>query len=79
MRYKPKSIAALHVALGGLPDKMRVEVDPGIKPSPKTVGELRKLAAWPESLAITTPQERDSKSAVKVSKANIATRVSPKP
>jgi hypothetical protein len=79
MRYKPKSIAALHVALGGLPDKMRVEVDPGIKPSPKTVGELRKLAAWPESLAITTPQERDSDSAVKVSKANVATRVSPKP
>jgi hypothetical protein len=79
MRYKPKSIAALHVALGGLPDKMRVEVDPGIKPSPKTVGELRKLAAWPESLAITTPQERDSDSAVKVSKASVATRVSPKP
>jgi hypothetical protein len=78
MRYKPKSIAALHVAVGGLPDKMRVEVDPGIKPSPKTVGELRKLAAWPESLAITTPQERDSDSTVKVSKANVATRVSPK-
>ena len=79
MRYKPKSITALHVALGGLPDKMRVEVDPGIQPSPKTVGELRKLAAWPESLAITTPQDRDSESAVKVSKANVATRVSPKP
>ena len=27
MRYKLKGIAALHVALGGLPDKMRVEVD----------------------------------------------------
>jgi hypothetical protein len=38
VRYKPKSIAALHIALGGLPDKMRVEVDPGIQPSPKTVG-----------------------------------------
>jgi hypothetical protein len=79
MRYKPKSIAALHVALGGLPDKMRVEVDPGIQPSPKTVGELRKLSAWPESLAVTTPQNRDSESAVKVSKASAATRVSPKP
>jgi len=79
MRYKPKSTAALHIALGCLPDKMRVEVDPVIKPSPKTVGELRKLAAWPESLAITTPQDRDSESAVKVSKANVATRVSPKP
>jgi hypothetical protein len=79
MQFKPKSIAALHIALGGLPDKMRVEVDPVIKPSAKTVGELRKLAAWPESLAITTPQDRDSESAVKVSKANVTTRVSPKP
>jgi hypothetical protein len=79
MRYKPKNIAALHVALGGLPDKMRVEVDPGIQPSPKTVGELRKMMVWPENLAITTPQERDSENAVKVSKANVATRVSPKP
>src|SRR4029077_17086357 len=74
MRYKPKSIAALHIALGGLPDKMRVEVDPGIQPSPKTVGELRKMTAWPENLAITTPQGRDPNSAVKVSKANVATR-----
>ena len=30
MRYKAKSIAALQLALGSLPDKMRVEVDPGI-------------------------------------------------
>jgi hypothetical protein len=27
MRYKPKNIAALHIALGGLPDKMRIEAD----------------------------------------------------
>ena len=31
MRYKPKSIAALQLALGGLPDQMRVEVDPNIE------------------------------------------------
>jgi len=78
MRYKPKSTAALHIALGGLPDKMRVEVDPDIRMSAKTVGELRKVAAWPENLVITTPQERYPESAVKVNKANIATRVSPK-
>jgi hypothetical protein len=66
MRYKPKSIAALHVALGGLPEKMRVEVEADIGASPKTVGELRRMAAWPENLAITIPQERDSDSAVKV-------------
>jgi hypothetical protein len=78
MRYKPKSIAALHVVLGGLPDKMQVEVDPGIQPSPKTVGELRKMTAWPENLAVTIPEERDPNSAERVSKANVATRTAPK-
>jgi hypothetical protein len=51
MRYKPKSVAALHVALGGLPDKMHVEADPGLGVSAKTVGDLRKMMAWPENLA----------------------------
>jgi hypothetical protein len=78
MRYKPKSIAALHIALGGLPDKMRVEVEADIGVSPKTVGELRKMTAWPENLAITTPQQHDPGTAVKVSKASVATRFSPK-
>ena len=79
MRYKPKSIAALQLALGGLPDRMRVEIDSDIKISAKTVGELRKVSVWPENLAITTPQERYSESFVRVSKVNIATRTSPKP
>src|ERR1700730_14076330 len=35
MRYKPKNVAALHIALAGLPDKMRVEVDPDIGVSAK--------------------------------------------
>ncbi len=46
MRYKPKNIAALQVALGGLPDTMRVELEADIGASPKTVGELRRLAAY---------------------------------
>jgi hypothetical protein len=70
MRYKPKSIAALHIALGGLPNEMRVEVDPGIGMSARTVGKLRKVTVWPENLAIITPQERFPGSAVKVSKAS---------
>ena len=78
MRYKPKSIAALHIALGGLPVTMRVEVDPDIGVSAKTVGELRKVSAWPENLVIITPQEQHRESAVKVSKASVATRFSPK-
>jgi hypothetical protein len=78
MRYKPKSSAALQLALGGLPDQMPVEVDPDIKVSAKTVRELRAVT-WFENLVITTPQERHAESTVKVSKASVATRTSPKP
>lgn len=74
MRYKPKGISALHIALGGLPAKMRVEADPGIGVSATTVGELRKVTAWAENLVVSTPQERHPESAVKVSKASVATR-----
>ena len=42
MRYKAKSIAALQLALGSLPDKMRVEIEPDTGVSAKTVGELRE-------------------------------------
>ena len=79
MRYKPKNVAALHIALAGLPDKMRVEVDPDIGMSAKTVAELRNVTAWPENFVIATPQERYPENAVRVSKATHATRVSPKP
>jgi hypothetical protein len=43
MHYRPKSIDALHIALGGLPGHMQIEVEPGIAVSAKTVGELRKV------------------------------------
>ena len=79
MRYKPKSSAALHIALGGLPAQMPVKVDADIEVTAKTVGELRKVTVWPENLAISTPQDRHPASPVRVSKANVATRTSPKP
>ena len=47
MRYKPKSVSALHIALGGLPEKMRVEAEPGTPLMAETVGQLRKLDTWP--------------------------------
>ena len=78
MRYKPKNLSALHVALAGLPDKMRVEADPGIELSAKTVGELRNARDWPENCVVATPQQRDPGNAVRVSKASMATRTSPK-
>ncbi len=79
MRYKAKSAAALQLALGGLPAQMRVEMEPDIGVSAKTVGELRKVTIWPENLAITTPLEHDPQGTVKVNKASVAARTSPKP
>ena len=78
MRYRPKSTAALDVALGGLPAQMPVAVDSDIDVSAKTVGELRKLTDWPENLAITTPQDGNPDSAVRISKVDVAARTSPK-
>jgi hypothetical protein len=53
-------------------------VDPDVKVSAKTVGELREVTAWPENLAVTVPQEHEPRGVVRVSKANVATRTSPK-
>ena len=79
MRYKAKNVAALQVLLGGWPDRMQVEVDPDIEVSAKTVGELRKVTEWPQNLAITMPAEPRPDSTIRVSRATVATRVSPKP
>jgi len=79
MRHKPRSTAVLEIALGGLPKSMRVEVDPDVGVSAKTVGELRHATTWPENLAITTPHEHSPGSAVKVSRASAPGRATPKP
>ena len=78
MHYKPKSIGALQIALGGLPDRMRIEMEAGIAVSAKTVGELRKATSWPENLVITTPQEHYPEGVVKVTKASIVTHYPPR-
>jgi hypothetical protein len=79
MRYKPKSAAALQIALGGLPRNMRVEIDPDVGVSAKTVADLRKATEWSEHFAITVPQERYSESVVKISRASAPGRAVPKP
>jgi hypothetical protein len=79
MRYKPRSVAALQVALGGLPDSMQVEADQDVGVSAKTVGELLNVTTWPENLVVTTPQDADPGTSIKVSKASGPKRATPKP
>ena len=61
MHYKVKSIAALDIILDGLPSEMRVEVDPGIGVSARTVGQLRRLTDWPGNLAVITPRDPNAR------------------
>ena len=70
--------ACARIALSGLPAQMPVKADADIEVSAKTVGELRKLTAWPENLAITAPQDGYPERGVRVSKVSVATRTSPK-
>jgi hypothetical protein len=79
MHYKPKSVAALQIALGGLPERMRVEPEPDTHLSAKTVGQLRKLDTWPDNLVLTVPEQYQAAGCVKVGKANTKGRTSPKP
>src|SRR5262249_2586118 len=77
-RYKCKNVAALDIALGGLPAKMHVEADVSTGVSGKTVGEIRKGTTWSENFVITTPQERHPEKAVKISKAKRETTTATK-
>ena len=79
MRYKPKNVPALHLALAGLPDRMGITAEQSTGVSARTVSELRKATTtWPENLAITTPLDRHPESVVTVSKV-VAKRATPKP
>ena len=78
MRYRPKNIAALLLAVGGLPDQMKVNADPVTGVSAKTAGELRKATNWPENLSVTTPLDRHPTSTVMVGRVGTK-RSTPKP
>jgi hypothetical protein len=77
MRYKPKNVAALHLALGGLRDRMGVNAEQSTGVSARTVGD-RKATTWPVNLAVTTPLDRHPEGVVTVSKV-VAKRATPKP
>jgi len=79
MHFKAKSVAALHILLGGWPDRTRVEVDPGLGVSAKTVGELRKVSVWPENLAITTSPLHHPDDIIRVTRCSVSNRYAPKP
>ncbi|HZP76510.1 MAG TPA: hypothetical protein VFB45_10240 [Pseudolabrys sp.] len=78
MHYRPRGNAALHIALGGLPPKMPVDVDADVGVRAKTVADLRKVAAWPDNLVVSTPPGERGEGCVKVSRVHAASRTTPK-
>jgi hypothetical protein len=57
-RYRPVTIGMLRTCLGGCPDDMEVEVEPGVPLVAKTVADLRALNAWSPDWALIVPYER---------------------
>ena len=78
MLYRPKNIAALQIALGNLPGKMRVEIEANIPITAKSVDDLRHLQAWPENVALAIPAHVTADGVVRVENVHHASRTSPK-
>jgi hypothetical protein len=78
MLYRPKNIAALQIALGNLPGKMRVEIEANIPITAKSVDDLRHLQAWPENVALAIPAHVTVDGVVRVECVHHASRTSPK-
>ena len=55
MRYKAKSVAALQLALGSLPDEMQWRWTQRLMCRQRRSATLPKVEAWPANLAVITP------------------------
>ena len=63
MRYKPKSVPALRIALGGLPEKMRVEPEPGTHLSASFASWTHGRTTWSSAYRSSTMLQPALKSA----------------
>ena len=71
VRYSANTIEEMHKLLFGYRDNMRVEIEPGVAITAKTVAELRALSTWPEGLALNIHIDLDPRlSVVKVERAS---------
>jgi hypothetical protein len=78
MLYRPRNVAALQVALGRLPGRMRVEIEADVPIRADCVDDLRRLPAWPENLALAVPGLPTPDGVVRVENLHHASRTSPK-
>ena len=66
-RYRPRNMDELRTCLGSCPADMRVEIEPCVPISARSVTELRSLPSWPYGLFLIVNKEPDARfSVVKV-------------
>jgi len=71
VRYPANTIEEMQKLLLGYRDNMRVEVEPGVAVTAKTVADLRALPTWPDSLVLNIHIDLDPRlSVVRVERAS---------
>jgi hypothetical protein len=67
--YRPETATDLHALIRDLPDDMQVVASGDTGLTVSTVGELRKLNAWPKELIVINPHFAERSGALKVERA----------
>jgi len=71
VRYSANTIEDMQNLLLGYRDNMRVEIEPGVPLTAKTVADLRALPTWPDGLVLNIHIDLDPRlSIVKVERAS---------
>jgi len=70
-RYSANTVDDVQKLLVGYRDNMRVEIEPGVDVTAKTVADLRALQSWPSGLILDIHIDLDPRfSVVKVERAS---------
>ena len=71
MRYSANTIEDMQNLLLGYRDNMRVEIEPGVPLTAKTVADLRGLPTWPNGMVLNIHIDLDPRlSIVRVERAS---------
>jgi hypothetical protein len=71
VRYTANTIEDMQKLVVGYRDNMRVEIEPGVPITAKTVADLRALPTWPDGMALNIHIDLDPRlSIVRVERAS---------
>jgi hypothetical protein len=71
VRYLANTIEEMQKLLLGYRDNMRVEIEPGVPVTAKTVADLRALPTWPDGMVLNIHIDLDPRlSIVRVERAS---------